>query len=210
MSVAPVGPDGPHTRRRAQGPPPASRALLVDDAGERDQAAWPHVRGRRRGVGRRPMGLPTAREGSTRGGHPTEPAAPRTSSERARHPRRDRHPRPGPRRRRAGRGSDGGQRAQRHRRRDGDRRDAFTAGRPAPARSRRPPWRTRPAAALRALDRSSVHPLGRGRLDRVVQPLQCVVEAGLDRPGRHVEPRRDVLDGQIAVEPQGDDDLVIW
>ena len=56
------------------------------------------------------------------------------------------------------------------------------AGRRGPPRSRRPRPRTRRAAAVRALGRSSDGPLGVGRIDRVVQPLQCVVEARLDGP----------------------------
>ena len=50
--------------------------------------------------------------------------------------------------------------------------------------------------------------VGRGS-DGVVQPLQCVVEAGLDRPRGMSSRRRDLVDGQVAVVAQRDDDLVV-
>ena len=113
------------------------------------------------------------------------------------------------RRRRAARSSDGARvgAAASASRRGSPRR--VHAGRPAPARPRRPRGVPGPQPLFQLSIGHRSIPLVVGRLDRVVQPLQCVVEAGPDRPGRHVETRRDVLDGQIAVEPQRDDDLVV-
>ena len=42
-----------------------------------------------------------------------------------------------------------------------------------------------------------------------MQPLQRVVETGLDGPGGDAETLRDVVDGEVAVVAQRDDDLVI-
>ena len=42
-----------------------------------------------------------------------------------------------------------------------------------------------------------------------MQPLQRVVETGLDGPGRDAETLCDVIDGQVAVVAQRDDDLVV-
>ena len=207
VSPAPVRADDPHPRDGAEVRLPLQVRRLVDGSDERDETTRPDVRGRRWGRRGVPDGVGAVVASSAAsdgvGGttdvrrNSPEPAASAPPTSRTAATASSVKPR------RAASGRSGAGVDTRDR---GEALAQIGRGRlgltDLGARTRR-------AVAVPALDRSSDGPLGVGGIDRVVQPLQGVVEARLDGPGRDVESLRDVVDGQVAVVPQRDDDLVV-